>query len=227
MDDTSPTGPTATSNDFRRESDPASAESANARTDSFGDQPNWMPIDSQLSAEQGQNVQRNLQGLAIGDMASINITTASYLNREMNNSSGYGNSESSTTADTGLTPDTANSASNRPTPNASTPSDTRPSLKPGQSSGGPSYESSPATSNQRIPSTDGRAMGSFFASQPDYSNITATGLTPDNTFTMPETPGRSFDVPSGWEMSNQTTGLTPVGEGVFRTLMGLGPMDPM
>jgi hypothetical protein len=71
-------------------------------------------------------------------------------------------------------------------------------------------------------------MSSFFSTQPDYSNIVPTGLTPDNTFTMPETPDRSFDVPSGWEMNNQqTTGLTPVGEGVFRTLMGLGPMDPM
>ena len=57
-------------------------------------------------------------------------------------------------------------------------------------------------------------------------------MTPDsNAFSMPETPGRAFDVPSGWEMNNQmngqTTGLTPVGEGVFRHLLGLGPMDPM
>jgi hypothetical protein len=223
MDDSSPTGPTNTSNDFRRESDPASAETTNARTDGFGDQPNWMPIDSQLSSEQ-----RNLQGLAIGDMASISITTASYRNHEINTGSGYGNSENSTTADTGLSPDTANSTSSRPTPNASTPSDTRPSLKPGQTSGRASYETSPATSKQRLPTTDGRPMSSFFSTQPDYSNIVPTGLTPDNTFTMPETPGRSFDVPSGWEMNNQqTTGLTPVGEGVFRTLMGLGPMDPM
>jgi hypothetical protein len=227
MDDASPTGPTGTSNDFRRESEPASAGSANARNDSFGDQPNWMPIDSQLPTDQGQEVQRNLQGLAIGSMASISITTGSYRNSEMNNNSGYGNSESSATADSRLSPDTANSTSNRPTPNASTPSDTRPSLQPGQTSGGTSYETSPASSHQRLPTTDGRTLGSFFSTQPDYSNIPASGLTPDNTFTMPETPGRSFDVPSGWEMSNQTTGLTPVGEGVFRQLMGLGPMDPM
>jgi hypothetical protein len=227
MDANSPTRPAATSSDFRRESDPTSAEQANPRNDSFGDQPNWMPIDSQLSSDQGQNVQRNLQGLAIGDITTISITTTDYLNREMNNGSGYGNSESNATADSGLSPDTANSASNRPTPSASTPSDTRPSLQPGQTSGGKSYETSPASSNQRLPATDGRALSSFFSTQPDYSNIPSTGLTPDNTFTMPETHGRSFDVPSGWEMSNQTTGLTPVGEGVFRTLMGLGPMDPM
>jgi len=69
-------------------------------------------------------------------------------------------------------------------------------------------------------------MSSFFSTQPYYSSI-PVGLTPDNTFSMPETSSRSFNVPSGWEMNNQTTGLTPVGEGVFRTLMGLGPMDPM
>ena len=71
-------------------------------------------------------------------------------------------------------------------------------------------------------------MGSFFQGTTDFSNIQSSGLTPDNTtFSMAETPGRQFEVP-GWEMSNtQTTGLTPVGEGVFRQLMGLGPMDPM
>jgi len=70
-------------------------------------------------------------------------------------------------------------------------------------------------------------MSSFFASQPDYREIPSSGLTPENTFTLPETPGRDYPVPSGWEMSQQTTGLTPVGEGVYRQLMGLGPMDPM
>ena len=215
MDDPSPTVPTSNSNDSHRESDPPSAGSANARSRGFGDQPNWMPMDGRLSTDQTS-----------ASMASISITTTSYLNN--NNSSGYGNSESSNTADTGLSPDTANSNSNRPTPNASTPSDTRPTLQTTQNSGRTSYEASPAIQNQRVPATDGRSMSTFFQGQPDYSNITASGLTPDNPFTMPETPGRSFDVPSGWEMSSQTTGLTPVGEGVFRTLMGLGPMeDPM
>jgi hypothetical protein len=222
MDDPRPTGPTESSNDFQGESEPASATSTNARNDSFGDQPNWLSLHQ--NTDQGTDVQRTLQGLALG-----NIPQSTYRPGDLN-SSGYGNSESSTGADTGLSPDTNHSTSNRPTPNASTPSDTRPNLQSGQSgSGGTSYATSPASNQSRLPTTDGRSMSSFFANQPDYSNIIpATGLTPDNTFAMPETPGRGFDVPSGWEMSNQaTTGLTPVGEGVFRTLMGLGPMDPM
>ena len=52
-------------------------------------------------------------------------------------------------------------------------------------------------------------------------------MTPDATFNMPETPGRAFDVQNGWEVNNQNSALTPIGEGVFRQLMGLSPMDPM
>ncbi len=52
----------------------------------------------------------------------------------------------------------------------------------------------------------------------------SSGLTPNTAFSMPETPGsREFNVSGGWEMSGQ--GLTPIGEGVFRELMGMGPMD--
>jgi hypothetical protein len=157
-----------------------------------------------------------------------NMTTNPYLSeRDSSGTGGYVNSEASASVDTGLSPDTQ-SSSNRPTPNSGS-SDSRSSLRPGQqSSGSGSYETSPAASASRLPATDGRAMSSFFATQPDYSNISSTGMTPDNNaFVMPETPGRGFDVPPGWEMSQQTTGLTPVGEGVFRQLMGLSPMDPM
>ena len=36
---------------------------------------------------------------------------------------------------------------------------------------------------------------------------------------MPETPGITFAVPSGWDMSNNT-GLMPPGEGVSDSLCG-------
>jgi hypothetical protein len=78
----------------------------------------------------------------------------------------------------------------------------------------------------RTPMAEKPLQTSFFSSQPDYSSI-PTGLTPDRAFSMPETTSRSFTAPSGWEMSDQHTGLMPAGEGVFRTLMGLGPMDSM
>jgi hypothetical protein len=216
LDDTSPTSAADASNN---------SAGPGSRNDSFGDQPNWMPLNDHGPAQagdQGTEVQRTLQGLAIGS-----VPTANYGPGDLNSNS-YGNSDSSNAADTGLSPDTGHSASNRPTPNSTTPSDTRPSLLSGQNtSDGPSYQTSPVTSHQRVPVTDGRSMSSFFTTQPDYSNIPATGFTPDNAFTMPETPGKDFSIPSGWEMSAQTTGLTPVGEGVFRHLMELGPMDPM
>jgi hypothetical protein len=68
-------------------------------------------------------------------------------------------------------------------------------------------------------------MNTFFRTTPDYSNIPSSGLVQGHAaYRIPETPGPDFPVPGGWEMSQQTQ-LTPVGEGVFRQLMGLGPMD--
>lgn len=221
MDDGTPSG-------MRPESDPVatvSTSSSNEAARAFvNDQPpNWMPMAEHSSAEHGQDVQRTLQGLAIG---TTSLPRPTYGGGDINNT-GYGNIENSNGADTGLSPDTAHSGSNRPTPNSSTPSEPHSTIRAGSNSGGTSYETSPASSHQTQLPPDGRSMSSFFATQPNYSGIPSSGLTPENTFTMPETPGRDFAVPNGWEMSQQTTGLTPVGEGVFRQLMGLGPMDPM
>lgn len=203
-----------------QETDPTSASSSGPRNGSFGDETNWMPIGQ--SGQHGEPVQRSLQGLALGDIST-------FPTRDMHGS-GYGPSDNNTGAEAGLSPDTQNSNSNRPTPNASTPSESRSILQNGQAnSSATSFSTSPDSQQSRVPPTDGRALSSFFSGQPDYTNIIpGTGMTPGNEFSMPETPGRGFDVPSGWEMTSQaTTGLTPVGEGVFRQLMGMGGMDPM
>jgi hypothetical protein len=208
--------------------DPISATSTNTRKESFETESlSWHP------REQRHELQRTLQGLALGDIVSYPGDHAH---------SGYGTGDRNAGTD-GLSPSTTgNSSSNRPTPSASTPSSTTHSnnLHPGShnKSSNPSYQTSPVSSAPaHLPTTDGRSMSSFFSTQPDYNNISASGLTPSgltpdysksNEYTLPETPGRGFDVPPGWEMSQQTTGLTPVGDGVFRTLMGLGPgVDPM
>lgn len=198
-----------------------SAEPSN-NFDTDSGQSSWVPLEDHHNSNEGQDVQRTIAGLVIG---STSQTT--YGSGDVSSGGGYVNSESiSTGPDSGLSPDTSNS--NRPTPNSTTPSDTRSNLRAGlnNNSNNASYETSPATSAQNTnsgPQSHQRSMDNFFASNPDYSNISSTGLTPDNTFSMPETPGRDFPVPQGWE---QTTGLTPVGEGVFRHLMGLGPMEP-
>lgn len=213
MDDAPSVAPD-TAKGFRRNSDPTSGTS---------DQPNWIPLPDHSPNDQGQDVQRTLQGLAIGSISRSTYGTGDL------SSGGYVNSESSNANDSGLSPNTGNSGSDRPTPNSTTPSESRANLKPGQTSGGASYETSPASShNARVPAAaDSRSMSAFFSTQPDYTNVSSTGMTPDNNaFTMPETPGREFQVPPGWEMSGQT-GLTPVGQGVFNQLMGLTPMDPM
>jgi hypothetical protein len=132
---------------------------------------------------------------------------------------GFVQSESSNTADMDL--------SDRPTPNSSTASDTRSNLQgnnKGQSdrSSHASFEASPVSSHD----SHNRSAAAFFNHTPDFtSGVSGTGLTPNSNFSMPATPAsrNDFAVPNGWELSNQ--GLTPVGEGVFRELMGMGPMD--
>ncbi|EPE31562.1 Zn2/Cys6 DNA-binding protein [Glarea lozoyensis ATCC 20868] len=170
--------------------------------------------------DQGSNVQSALGNLAIHTTPAL-FDTFNKLNN-VNGGSSYNG------GDSGLSPDTANSSSNRPTPSSTTPSDSRPNL---QSNRAKSANGSHETSPLPHPSSDPNRhtpMNHFFPGQADFSNISGTGMTPENTYNVPETPGRQFDVP-GWEniSHNQTTGLTPVGEGVFRQLMGLGPMDPM
>lgn len=216
MDDPMPTDATDTN----------AASVSNTLDTDFGDQTNWMPLPEHPqnpAMGNGPEVQRTLQGLTIGSIPQRPTTYG--------DGTSYGTGGSSNDADTGLSPATTNSNSNRPTPNASTPSDSLPKSNNSQNkSGGTSYETSPEASiSQQLPATDGRAFSSFFSGQPDYTNtMPATGLTPDNSFNMPDTPGRGFDVPNGWDLPNQiTTGLTPVGEGVFRQLLGLGPMDAM
>ncbi|TVY73279.1 Citrinin biosynthesis transcriptional activator ctnR [Lachnellula suecica] len=208
------------------ESNPPSGGPTNARPDGNLEDSDWINFHSQQPVGQGQDVRSNMEGLAIGSIPNTkrvgNMTSgSSYITSESSNNGG----------DAGLSPDTSHSNSNRPTPNSTSGSDSRPpNLQPGQTnSGGASFEASPTSSHNARPSSGHANSMSFFLNgqQPDYSNIPSTGLTPGNEFSMPETPGRGFDVPSGWEMSNQTNSLTPVGEGVLRQLMGLGPLDPM
>ncbi|KAJ5047349.1 uncharacterized protein L3040_003176 [Drepanopeziza brunnea f. sp. 'multigermtubi'] len=220
MDDVSST---KDPNDFRRGSEPNSAGPSNSNANHFGDQTNWMPLPDHPPTDTGNAVQQTLQGLATGE---IHRSTA-YGPGLSNNR--FGNSESSNGVDTGLSPGTAISSSNRPTPIASTPSDSLSNLQPGQSDS-TSYETSAAATHlsKHLPGSDTRTMQGFSPNQQVYNGIAATGMTPDGTFGMTATPRRGFDLQSSWEMSSQPiTGLTPVGEGVFRQLLGLGPMDAM
>ncbi|PBP27361.1 fungal-specific transcription factor domain-containing protein [Diplocarpon rosae] len=220
MDDTSPAGAIYEQNGSHRDS----AGVFKPQSDDFGET-NWMRLPDHAPTETSNQARQNSNALAIGDTRG----TIAYGQDDLN-SSGYIIGESSNAADTGLSPSTARSSSIRPTPNASTASDSRSNLQPGNSgSEHASYEtSSTSILPERLSGTGSRTMQAFVADQPGYSNIPTTTSTPNNAFVMPETPGRDFDLPAGWEMSNQpATGLTPVGEGLFRQLLGLGAMDAM
>ena len=180
--------------------------------------PDW----GHVQAHNRQDMQRSIQGLVIGSAyGSDNMGNGNYNTNK--------NHDGSNSTSTGRSPDTN---SNRPTPSSTTASDSLGQNRQPNNQSNSSYESSPAASthlNQQLPKHPTNA-NSYFTTNADY-NTTSTGLTPDNgngngAFGLPETPGGTFEVPAGWEQ--QGTAMTPIGEGVFRHLMGLGPMeDPM
>lgn len=164
---------------------------------------------------------------------------------------GFGNEGSS--GDMSASPD-AGLASDRPTPNSSTSASDR--HNGGSShgftgnsnrSGRNSFEASPASSTNNINNNNGNNNSRAQQDQLQSGNIDAffqnlpggdfpTGLTPGQQFTMPDTPGKT---PGGgaagsntgdfnWEQfTSGTTGMTPVSEGVLRTMLQMGPMETM
>ncbi|KAK0733375.1 fungal-specific transcription factor domain-containing protein [Lasiosphaeria miniovina] len=129
--------------------------------------------------------------------------------------------------------------SNRLTPNSSTVSEHRQGLAPGghmDGSGRNSFEASPVMPHQNLSmagtsqSEVERSVDAFFSTQSAFSMPpgVSTGLTPDQRYSMPDTPGGpDFSVPAGWpEMSSQP-GMTPGTDGVLRSLLAMGPLESM
>lgn len=145
------------------------------------------------------------------------------------------------TSSNGLSGTSPEGQSNRPTPNSGSSADQRGqnSLAPGSaglhrnsSSGRTSFEASPAASHPKTAQGDIEAAASaasFFNDLPPGSgafglgpDVVGTGMTP--RFSMGDAGGGNEY--GGWEMPGQT-GMTPVAEGVLRSIMNMGPMDTM
>lgn len=151
-------------------------------------------------------------------------------NHRLNSNGGYVESQSSGTNDMSVSPH-PDSLSNRPTPNSSSTSEQRNSTSdPRSTSGRTSFDASPIGSHQPL-STQAEMDAARVAFFQDPNNFgmggSGSGITPGREFVMPDTPGNSFAVPSGWEMPGTGTGMTPVAEGVLRHLMNMPPMDAM
>ena len=170
---------------------------------------------------------------------------------------GFGNEDS--TGDMAPSPD-AGVSSDKPTPNSTTSSE-RPSnsnsntgnlTAPGSSrSGRNSYDASPASSTtinkSQSPQSQAQGQAQGQAQSAAVRNMDAflqgfpgnefpTGLTPNQQFTMPETPGKAtggdgVEENAGdfnWEQFTAgPTGMTPMSEGVLRTMLQMGPMETM
>ena len=128
----------------------------------------------------------------------------------------------------------------RPTPNSSSASENRATLAPGSGmngSGRNSFEASPVSPHPNL-SMGGttqadvdRNVNAFFNDPNTFGMASVgSGLTPDQRYGMPETSASTADfVNAGWaDMAGQTgTGMTPVADGVLRSIMSLGPMETM
>lgn len=145
------------------------------------------------------------------------------------------------------TPNSSTAASDQPRPNLT------PNVRPINGSGGNSFEASPAVSHQNLnmsAATPGagevdRNVNAFFGT-PSSFGIPAAGVsaglaTPDQRFGIADAPGGGpgpggpgpgpspgdFSVSPGWPEIPPQPGMTPVAEGLFRSMMGMGPMETM
>ncbi|KAK3311333.1 fungal-specific transcription factor domain-containing protein [Chaetomium strumarium] len=136
--------------------------------------------------------------------------------------------------------------SNRPTPNSSTTGMSDPqqrtNLTPGggachlnSGSGSNSFETSPVCSHQNVSGMSGpapndveRNVNAAFFGDPSFGIPAAasTGMTPDQRFSMPTAGGDTPGATTWADMAGQQ-GMTPVAEGVFRSIMAMGSMDGM
>lgn len=187
---------------------PADAEQAGGRTtSSSGRTP--LPHNFDIEKNNWRPSNENARARDLGRGVSIGQ------NRDPN-SNPNSNGNASATAETSKSPNTYNT-SDHSTPNSSTSGSRSSALPYAQNS----TNSSPAPNSNR-------SMDAFFSTNPSYANTpVGTSMTP-NTFSMPETQGRTHTM-SGWRGPQPMTGtgLTPVGEGLFRHMMGLGPVGDL
>ncbi|KAI1845643.1 hypothetical protein JX266_008254 [Neoarthrinium moseri] len=144
---------------------------------------------------------------------------------------GFVDSQSSGTADMSVSPH-PESASSRPTPNSSSASENRNAASGAlPNSGQTSFDASPVGGQQPLGTQAelDAATAAFFSDANNFSMQTSgTGMTPGRSFVMPDSSGNGYGLPEGWNiMTQQTTGMTPVAEGVLRHLMDMPPMDAM
>jgi hypothetical protein len=184
-----------------------------------------------LSPDQGMPVHDGNGGRGLPMQGMVLTPTSGSLYEKAPSSgapmAGFVQSESSgDTNDISVSPDGPQSS--RPTPNSSTASEPRHTLTSTalNGSGGNSFEASPVSSHQNLASqvaVDG--TGAYFTDS--GFSVGGARLTANARYSVAEPTANSFQVPNGWPDLPVQNGMTPVAEGVLRSLMSMGPMDAM
>jgi len=174
---------------------------------------NWMAEHQIRNRESSSNRGLPMQGLPV--LPSVSSGMA-----------GFGQSES--TADTNDMSVSPEAQSNRPTPNSSAASDHRPHPNGQLNVSGPnSFEASPVPTHQALTSpneVEGTPQQAFYR---DPNAFGINNIPPNQRFQVPSTAVSDFDVQNSWQDMSSQPGMTPVAEGVLRSLMNMGPMDAM
>ncbi|KAK4449414.1 transcriptional activator protein acu-15 [Podospora aff. communis PSN243] len=148
----------------------------------------------------------------------------------------YGTSEMDTVSNdmSGTSPDAGQSS--RPTPNSSAASDhLAPAAAHVSRSGRTSFNASPVIPNLDMNATTQseverniNAMTDFFGGPSAYPVPpgVSTGLAPQQRYSMPDTPG-DFSLGSDWQDISSQPGMTPVAQGVLRSILTMNSIETM
>ncbi|KAK9794453.1 putative Fungal-specific transcription factor domain-containing protein [Seiridium cardinale] len=180
---------------------------------------NWMSGDQQQLPQRERSTASDLGSSGMGQPMMFRTTS------RVSPQAGYVEASSSGTNGMSVSPH-PDGSSDRPTPNSNSTSEQR-----NGTSGRTSFDASPIGGPQELGTqAEMDAATTAFFSDPNQFNMSTPGMgmTPGRAFVIQDGSGNDFALPSGWGvMQGQTTGMTPVAEGVLRHLMDMPPMDAM
>lgn len=119
--------------------------------------------------------------------------------------------------------------SNRPTPTSSTAGGASSDHQPRQGQGQGQSQSQSQSQQQQMKMEQvgaAAAAAAMYRARGGYATVLGAAASSPSSL-MGATPGNDFGVPAPWGDMSGSTGMTPVSEGVLRTIMQMGTMETM
>lgn len=187
----------------------------------------WLPTDPALSHEQGTGAGTlPMQGIVLTPRSASIYDKVSSSNGQV---PGFGHgeigAEKNTTSQDG-------ELSRRPTPNSGSAAEQRGGNIAPATESGTGRDSFQPNGASDVQDASNRAMaeahGQSFFGDPRGFGMGTSGLASGQRYSVGETQVEGFGMsPGSWEGMPGQGGMTPMAEGVLRSLMNMGPMDAM